>query len=248
MRIARIAGLLALAFARAGLALECEEMTYEAQEYSLCHVDFQDDEIALYLADEQGEIYGSMAALRKALEAQGASVEMAMNAGMYHQGGAPVGLYQDQNGEAQSLMLREGPGNFGLLPNGVFCKAADRFIVANARAFADADYACSFATQSGPMLVIDGELHPRFLVDSDSRYVRNGVGVNADGSEALLVISHQPVTFYEFGSLFRDALKTPNALYFDGSVSQLYQKDGRNIGWPAPLGPILAVTKVAGAN
>jgi uncharacterized protein YigE (DUF2233 family) len=32
------------------------------------------------------------------------------------------------------------------------------------------------------MLVIGGKLHPKLLPDSDSLYVRNGVGVSEDGS------------------------------------------------------------------
>ena len=68
---------------------------------------------------------------------------------------------------------------------------------------------CRFATQSGPMLVIDGELHPRFLPDSTSLYVRNGVGTSADGTRAVFAISEDYVTFHEFGSLFRDVLANP---------------------------------------
>ena len=63
---------------------------------------------------------------------------------------------------------------------------------------------CRDATQSGPMLVIDGEMHPRFLSDSTSRFIRNGVGVTADGRQAIFAISNDAVSFYEFGSLFRD--------------------------------------------
>ena len=91
------------------------------------------------------------------------------------------------------------------------------------------------------MLVTGGELHPRFLVDSDSRYIRNGVGVSADGQTAYFAISLDPVTFHEFGSLFRDALKTPEALFFDGSISRLHAPElGRDdIGFP--LGPIVGM-------
>jgi uncharacterized protein YigE (DUF2233 family) len=91
------------------------------------------------------------------------------------------------------------------------------------------------------MLVIDGALHPRFLPDSTSRYVRNGVGVSADGATIYFVISDEPVTFHEFARLFRDGLGTPDALYFDGNISRLYAPEiGRNdIGFP--MGPIVAV-------
>jgi uncharacterized protein YigE (DUF2233 family) len=91
------------------------------------------------------------------------------------------------------------------------------------------------------MLVIDGDLHPRFLVDSDSRYVRNGVGVSADGHTAWFAISDRSVTFHEFGRLFRDGLKARNALYFDGSISRLYAPQVRrnDFGWS--MGPIIGL-------
>ena len=98
---------------------------------------------------------------------------------------------------------------------------------------------CTGATQSGPMLVIDGELHPRFLVDSTSRYVRNGVGTTADGRKAVFVISNAFVTFHEFGSFFRDALKLPQALYFDGNISRLYAPDLGRHDPGRRLGPII---------
>ena len=129
-----------------------------------------------------------------------------------------------------------------MLPNGVFCTGgAQPFQVIESRAFAAAQPQCRLATQSGPMLVIDGDLHPRFLVDSDSRYVRNGVGVSADGQTAWFAISDRSVTFHEFGRLFRDGLKARNALYFDGSISRLYAPQVRrnDFGWS--MGPIIGL-------
>jgi len=91
------------------------------------------------------------------------------------------------------------------------------------------------------MLVIDGALHPRFLRDSDSRYIRNGVGTAADGRMAWFVISDSPVTFHTFGSFFRDYLKVPQALYFDGKVSRLYAPALRRFDPGFPLGPMVGV-------
>ena len=138
------------------------------------------------------------------------------------------------------IVTRDGPGNFGLLPNGVFCLTADKALVVEARAFAADPPACRFATQSGPMRVIDGKLHPRFLEGSDSLHVRNGVGVTENG-RMLAVISDRPVNFHRFGRLFRDVLKTPNALFLDGKVSRLFAPAlGRHdLGFP--MGPILGV-------
>jgi uncharacterized protein YigE (DUF2233 family) len=98
------------------------------------------------------------------------------------------------------------------------------------------------------MLVINGELHPRFLPDSTSLFVRNGVGTSEDGTRAVFAISEDYVTFHEFGSLFRDALKTPNALFFDGNISRMYDRSGGRSDIGFSLGPIVGVVEDATAN
>ena len=89
------------------------------------------------------------------------------------------------------------------------------------------------------MLVIGGKLHPRFLPDSDSRYIRNGVGVSPDGGTARFAISEEPVTFHEFARFFRDVLGTPDALYLDGKISRLYAPSVRRNDTGFPVGPII---------
>jgi uncharacterized protein YigE (DUF2233 family) len=172
------------------------------------------------------------------LTTQGKTLGFAMNAGMYHYDRSPVGLFVADSIEASPLVTRDGPGNFGLLPNGVFC-ITDHFAVIESRTFADAKPTCRYATQSGPMLVIDGDLHPKFLADSPSTYIRNGVGVSADGQTAIFAISDVAVNFHTFARLFRDALHTPNALYFDGSISRLYAPDLNRHDAGLPMGPII---------
>jgi len=93
------------------------------------------------------------------------------------------------------------------------------------------------ATQSGPMLVIDGKLHPAFEHDGMSRNIRNGVGVT--GGKALFVISDDPVSFGKFARFFRDRLKARNALFFDGSVSALWDPANGRRDLTKPLGPIV---------
>jgi len=91
------------------------------------------------------------------------------------------------------------------------------------------------------MLVIDGALHPRFLPNGTSRFIRNGVGTSEDGSTAVFAISNSSVTFHEFGSLFRDYLNLPNALYFDGKVSRLFSRELGRSDFGFQLGPMVAV-------
>lgn len=232
-------GLLALGFwalLPASAQAACRDMAYENASYTVCDVAISDD-LRLFRTGPDG-VLGSFAAVDELLAPLGLQLSFAMNAGMYHPDRAPVGLYVQDGTEHSKLITSDGPGNFGLLPNGVFC-VGDSFAVIESRTFAKTKRACTYASQSGPMLVIDGELHPKFLRGSASKNIRNGVGVSADGTKAVFAISNDPVNFHAFARLFRDGLGLPNALYFDGKISRLYAPDlGRNdLGFP--MGPII---------
>jgi uncharacterized protein YigE (DUF2233 family) len=218
------AALLLLAAVAAGpaAAAECRDIAYEDIAYSICEVDPRTEELRLFLNDGAGTPYGQFSAVNDALAASGKSLGFAMNAGMYHDDRAPVGHYVEDGVESMRVIPNAGPGNFGLLPNGVFCIEEARARVIETRAYLADTPACRHATQSGPMLVIGGDLHPRFLPDSTSRFIRNGVGTSADGTRAVFAMSRAAVTFHEFARLFRDHLGLPDALYFDGNISRLY--------------------------
>ena len=97
------------------------------------------------------------------------------------------------------------------------------------------------ATQSGPLLVRRGVIHPAFRASSSSRLIRNGVGVT--GNYAVFVISEKPVTFYELASYFRDELNCPDALYLDGVVSSLHSAELGRTDVKAELGPMIGVAR-----
>ena len=214
----------------------CRDVTFDALPFTVCDVQASED-LRLFALGPDGNL-GSFTAVNDLLAGDGKSLGFAMNAGMYHRDRSPVGLFVAGGTQAAPLITRDGPGNFGLLPNGVFC-VGDTFAVIESRAFADTKPTCRYATQSGPMLVIDGALHPKFLPDSPSTYIRNGVGVRADGQTAIFAISDVAVNFHTFARFFRDALGTPNALYFDGSISRLYAPDLNRHDAGLPMGPII---------
>ncbi|MBZ8117854.1 phosphodiester glycosidase family protein [Roseovarius sp. LXJ103] len=225
----------------------CRDLSFDGTSYTVCEVDTTRADLRLFLNDDADELLGSFAAVDGLLEPAGAALGFAMNAGMYHADRAPVGLYIEDSAEAQRVITSEGPGNFGLLPNGVFCLRSGRAdVIETGRYVAEAPD-CRDATQSGPMLVIDGALHPRFLEGSDSMYIRNGVGTSADGRSAIFAISNQPVNFHAFGRLFRDHLALPQALYFDGNISRLYAPGLGRHDRGFPLGPIVGLVSPVAA-
>lgn len=172
----------------------------------------------------------------------GERVAFAMNAGMFDEDGRPIGLAVVDGVQKHAINLRDGEGNFHLKPNGVFMvrKNGAASIVVSETYKPSATIA--FATQSGPMLVIDGAIHPKFDADGESRFIRNGVGIAPDG-HALFVISNEVVSFGKLARFFRDGLRARNALYFDGSVSSLWDPASSRQDAGVPLGPIIVALK-----
>jgi uncharacterized protein YigE (DUF2233 family) len=225
-----------------GQAVDCSAMIHESNRYTICEVDVTTEELRLFLRDDKGEILGHFSDVKRAIGAE-KSLPFAMNAGMYHPDRSPVGLYIENGTQEQRLYTNASPGNFGLLPNGVLCLNAQKANVIEAMAFKAANPKCQYATQSGPMLVIDGALHPKFIPDSTSRNIRNGVGTTADGKTAYFVKSENSVTFHEFGTLFKDVIKVPNALFLDGKISRLHSAQLNRSDPGFWMGPIVGVVE-----
>jgi len=223
----------------------CRKATIEDARYVICEFGTRDT-IELFLRDDAGAMLGQFERVGASLAARGRTLVFAMNAGMYHEDRSPVGLYVENGRELKRLSTADGPGNFSMKPNGVFYVDGKGAGVVETKAFAKRRISATFATQSGPMLVIDGKLHPRFLANSTSRYRRNGVGVK--GRTVVFAIADDPVTFHQFARVFRDVLKTPNALYLDGSICRLYAADLNRNDFGFPLGPIVAVSVPAQAK
>jgi uncharacterized protein YigE (DUF2233 family) len=168
------------------------------------------------------------------------TLNFAMNAGMYNESYAPIGYTVIEGKEVKSLNLKEGGGNFHLLPNGVMwwdktgnVQITESHVLDGQISNGDAQP--WYATQSGPMLVINDEIHPQFNPESSSIKLRNGVGVCHDGS-IQFVNSDEPVTFYQFASLFKDELGCSNALFLDGGIASalyapsIHKQDKKEMG------------------
>ena len=218
----------------------CTPITHEGAGYTVCEVDLRRQTTRLFWQRPDGETYSYLQQLPATDNATGRKLQFAMNAGMYHPDYRPVGLYVEGRRELARASTSRGPGNFHLKPNGIFYVSGNTAGVMETGAYLKAKPSADFATQSGPMLVIDGKLHPRFTPQGESRKGRNGVGVR-DANSVLFAIAEEEVSFGAFARLFRDLLKCPNALFLDGgSVPTLYIPGSRG-GNFLPLGPMLGV-------
>lgn len=178
-------------------------------------------EVRMFWLDDSGEPYLTLDAVRSHLQAQGDSIVALTNGGIYEPGFIPTGLYVEDGEEQHPINLSDGEGNFFLKPNGVFAVSDGTWLVMESSRFSQEVADVRYATQSGPMLVADGEIHPAFTPGSTNCRHRSGVGVAEDGS-AFVAITNGAVNLYDFARFFRDGLGTPDALYLDGSISELY--------------------------
>jgi uncharacterized protein YigE (DUF2233 family) len=233
---------LVLATAMARADGPCELLMFEDRPYTACRFDLREDALALYNLDADGRPYGSFSVLAADLSAQGKSLVFAMNAGMYDEALRPIGLYVENGHQLKKVNRRAGGGNFHLKPNGVFWIKGDRGGVTETEAYVKEGLGPDFATQSGPMLVIDGDLHPKFTADGTSAKQRNGVGA-IDDHHVVFVISEGPVNFHSFARLFRDGLGCRNALFLDGSISSLFDAAASRNDDFVPLGPMVGLAR-----
>lgn len=197
--------------------------------------------IKLYWKDDQGQIFKSIQSLKLFIEAKNQELKFAMNGGMYMTDNSPLGLFIQNDTTRRPLNTSSGTGNFYLKPNGVFYLTKDnKAIVCQTKEFNDHGQ-ISFATQSGPMLVIDGEIHPAFKKGSVNLNIRNGVGILPD-NRVVFAMSKQEVNFYDFAEFFK-GMGCKNALYLDGLVSRAYLPEENWIQLDGNFGVIIGATK-----
>lgn len=201
------------------VALELRTVQADGMSYTVAALDPGRDRLQLHwLNPTTGQPYATFDQLRERLRKEGRTLLFATNSGIYAPGLRPLGLHVERGKTLTPINTARSGGNFALLPNGVFWIAGARAGVTETQTYRRLPLTPDFATQSGPLLVRRGVLHPEFRKTGTSLKVRSGVGVCTDG-RVRFVISAGPVNFYRFATVFRDTLRCPDALYLDGSLS-----------------------------
>jgi uncharacterized protein YigE (DUF2233 family) len=198
-------------------------------------------DIKLYWKDNKQANFKSIGNLKSWLDGKKQKLFFAMNGGMYTQDNSPKGLYIENQRTVTPLDTLSGKGNFYLKPNGVFYLTTDNIpVVCNTTSFRN-NGQIKYATQSGPMLLIDGQIHPAFKAGSLNLNIRNGVGILPD-NKILFAMSKKEISLYDLANYFK-SLGCKNALYLDGLVSRTYLPEK---GWKqtdGDFGVIIGVTK-----
>ncbi len=240
---------LALAsFAPAAEALQARMVRHAEGAYRVVDLDLAQDRLELRWKDAGGKPFAGIESLRASGEAQGRQLLFATNAGIYDREFRPLGLHVEDGVALRPLNTARGNasrGNFAIQPNGVFHVDRD----GNAGVTPTSEWRgrgidARIATQSGPMLVVDGEINPNFDAASDSLKLRSGVCARGP-RDVVFAVSEGPVSFHAFARLFRDDLGCRDALYLDGTLSRVWTRETGYSGAPAmvakPYAGILAI-------
>jgi uncharacterized protein YigE (DUF2233 family) len=194
-----------------------------------------------YYKDSSGQNFKSILSLKTWLTKNQQTLLFATNAGMYKEDNSPLGLFIERTKTITPVNKKRGKGNFYLQPNGIFYITTNNLpVICTTKKFV-ADSIIKFATQSGPMLVIEGLVHPAFVKGSANVNIRNGVGI-LPGNKIVFAMSKKEVNFYDFASYFQ-SLGCSNALYLDGFVSRTYLPEQNWTQTDGNFGVIIGVTE-----
>jgi uncharacterized protein YigE (DUF2233 family) len=204
-------------------------------------VDLKKQDLKLYWKDDKGQPLKSIQRLKELVESKQQQLLFAMNAGMYMTDNTPLGLFIQNGKTIKPLNKRSGTGNFYLKPNGVFyIDSENNPVICATEKFID-NGKIKFATQSGPMLVIDGAIHPVFEQGSKNVNIRNGVGI-LPNNKLLFAMSKKEINFYDFANYFKNA-GCKNALYLDGFVCRSFLPEKNWVQLDGNFGVIIGVVK-----
>ena len=152
---------------------------------------------------EKGEHFKNAENLISWLKNKNKKLLFSTNGGMYKKDNSPQGLFIEDKIVKSEIDTSNGNGNFYLKPNGVFYLTTDKNpIICKTEDFVN-NGMIKYATQSGPMLVINGEIHTAFKKNSTNLNIRNGVGI-LPNNQIVFAISKKEINFYDFAEYFKN--------------------------------------------
>jgi uncharacterized protein YigE (DUF2233 family) len=202
--------------------VQIRQLEFKGNKYAVVSVDLKKAKLKMFWKDSKNQPFKTFQKLEQYLAKNGVKLLAAMNAGIFDKSYTPLGLHIQRGQNLHRINARtKAYGNFYMQPNGIFYLNAKGANILSTQEFIRTQPNVLEATQSGPMLIQNNRINPKFQKNSSNQLVRNGVGVET-GSSVHLVISQSWVSFYDFATLFKDVLHCPNALYLDGNISGLY--------------------------
>lgn len=222
---------------------KADKISHNEHSFDIYKVDFPNETVQFYWKDNVGGKLMSITSLKKYVETKGQELVFATNAGMYMPDNSPQGLYVENKKELIPIDLDiKEYGNFYMQPNGIFLITKTEVKVVPSSDYHKYKNNVLYATQSGPMLVINGEINSKFTKGSSNTYIRSGVGITKEGIP-VFAISNEPVNFYDFATLFKEKLKCDNALYLDGAISKMYIPKLNRLELGGNFGAMIGITK-----
>jgi len=161
---------------------------YNENSFVTYKVDTKKQDLKLFWKNENGQNFGSIENLKLWIEKKNLKLNFAMNGGMYKKDYTPQELYIENQKTLIHLDTTKAVGNFYLKPNGVFYLTTDNTAKICTTDFFRNNGKIKFATQSGPMLLIDGKIHSDFKEGSSNLNIRNGVGILPDGKVVFVYL------------------------------------------------------------
>ena len=214
--------------------------------YDTYIVDLKNNSINFHWKNKSGKKYYTLSNVLDELKRNGHVISLITNGGMYTNKNNPVGLYVESGSELSPVDLTNPKNglNFYLKPNGIFLidNEGPKIILSEEYNNLKSKNKIQFATQSGPMLLIEGKMHNAFNKNSSNKYIRSGVGI-VNSTKVVFAISNEPVNFYDFASLFKEVFYCKDALYLDGAISKMFLPDLHRYDQGGNFGAMISVVK-----
>lgn len=217
-------------------AAAAETIEFRGARFFVYRFDPKVEKLELFLPGQGPNRSPTFQQLEEDLLKTGRRLKVAMNAGIYEPGFVPSGLHIAEGKTIVPLNTAGPPPkaspddptpNFYLRPNGVFFIRSDgTAAVQSTEFYAKSNESPRLATQSGPLALAAGKIHPVFREHSQNKLLRNGVGVDSQGRVVFVSSDRTPglgqINLWGFAALFRDKLDCQYALYLDGDISRLF--------------------------